>query len=184
MTETKPSTREWVGLPDDAQEMLLEATRLGRGDGPPFIPPTEDRIEAMLAGVSASGDQLVGRPDPKPLEPFCWAHRRKFSLWPTTPLGQTRAHAPGDLSVSAPCSAVILRRRQDRSKGEDDVVANLEPLEQSLVTYDQRTRKPVKRREFRASDRFRVTQEGSVCSGHSRSSERQVCLTASARVVA
>jgi hypothetical protein len=59
MTETKSSAREWVDLPDDPQEMLLEATRLGWGDGLPFIPPTENRIEAMLAGISASADEVL-----------------------------------------------------------------------------------------------------------------------------
>jgi hypothetical protein len=50
---------EWVELPDDPEEMVAEAARLGWGDGLPFIPATAERIEAMLAGAGVdAGERL------------------------------------------------------------------------------------------------------------------------------
>ena len=50
-------TDEWVELPDDPEEMLLEANRRSWGDGLPFIPPTGKRIEAMLRGSAVDPEE-------------------------------------------------------------------------------------------------------------------------------
>jgi hypothetical protein len=50
---------EWVELPDDPEEMVAEAARLGWGDGLPFIPATAERIDAMLRGAGVDGGERL-----------------------------------------------------------------------------------------------------------------------------
>ena len=47
-------------LPEDVAAFSLEAQRRGWSDGLPLIPPTEQRVEAMLAGVSRDPLSVVG----------------------------------------------------------------------------------------------------------------------------
>ena len=50
---------DWLELPDDPVEMLEEATRQGWGDGLPFIAPTQERVDAMLAGADVDGGEAL-----------------------------------------------------------------------------------------------------------------------------
>jgi hypothetical protein len=54
----------FIELPDDAEAMLDEADRLGWGDGLPFVPPTRERIEWMLAASGMDPDYEAGRVSP------------------------------------------------------------------------------------------------------------------------
>ena len=72
MTVSAEATGEWLDLPDDPGEMVLEAARLGWGDGLPFIPPTAERIDAMLAGPAltpGSGCRSSSPRDRRSLQP-------------------------------------------------------------------------------------------------------------------
>jgi hypothetical protein len=55
-----------VEAPQDAEEFLAFAMETGWGDGLPLIPPTERRVERMLAAVpSRDPEELVGRIPPR-----------------------------------------------------------------------------------------------------------------------
>ena len=58
-----------VEMPDDIVEFNDEALRRGWGDGFPLIPPTEKRVEAMLAGVAwRKPDEVLGIIPPRTAE--------------------------------------------------------------------------------------------------------------------
>ena len=54
-----------VDLPEDVAAFSLEAQRRGWSDGLPLIPPTEARVEAMLAGVPQDPLSVVGVLSPR-----------------------------------------------------------------------------------------------------------------------
>lgn len=52
-------------LPEDPQEFLEQAERLGWGDGLPLIPPTPDRVQAMLEAIREAPQDVVGVLEPR-----------------------------------------------------------------------------------------------------------------------
>jgi len=52
-------------LPADGAEFLEEAEQRGWGDGLPMIPPTADRVQAMLDTVAESPEAVVGLVEPQ-----------------------------------------------------------------------------------------------------------------------
>lgn len=55
-------------LPNDPLEFLEHAERLGWGDGLPLIPPTEERVQAMLDSVTQPPQTVVGLVEPRRAE--------------------------------------------------------------------------------------------------------------------
>lgn len=55
---------DWVTVPENASELLAKTTELGWGDGLPVIPPTADRIAAMLEQVPLDADEELGTMPP------------------------------------------------------------------------------------------------------------------------
>lgn len=52
-------------VPDDVQGFLERAERLGWGDGLPLIPPTTERVQAMLDAVAEAPAAVVGLVEPQ-----------------------------------------------------------------------------------------------------------------------
>ena len=57
-----------VDVPDDLDEFNRWAVRERWSDGLPLVPPTEERVDAMLAGTAWPADEVVGKIPPRSAE--------------------------------------------------------------------------------------------------------------------
>lgn len=59
-----PLTSEALDLPDSLEAVEAHFRERGWTDGLPIVPPTPDRVEAMLDGIDAEPDHVVGKLPP------------------------------------------------------------------------------------------------------------------------